>query len=347
MKSGLWRQKTLIILFISIIMLLVADIIITKKYTHANHSADNAASVSGPELDSLFRLALNSFGIEPGWVKGINKAKQDGDSLFKSYRISVPADLTIPELLVGIFSGFNEVNAKLECSELKSGGETELKIYSGDYLKLKASLIYGRGIRKQGAVGIIVEDFKFTDRDDSLLIGIPEPFCVLLKPDSRSADQTELIRKSNKEYTVLLDDNISELKFKLSAGYSKNRILGSLKSIVGNFYNAIFFLIDQDSKIFNSENGTLVLTELDRRKIKHTKLSDLTPVAEIQGSDIKSKFENFINSEERERFSIILLNRDELKELLPSILSQRKKGVKFLNPSDVYYQKTLQKIQAE
>ncbi len=339
MKFSHGQQKLIFILFATTVFLFVVDVVVTKIYQPEKSKAAKFTEVYGSELDKIFNLTLDNFGFENDWKKEIKRSKTKYDSLYKNYKIFLPKDLTIPELLVDLSNNFHQVDARLECLEIKAGGETELNIYSGDYLKLKATLTYGKGERQKGVFGIMLNDFQLSDSEDSLLIGIPEPFCVIISPSSKSADNVNFIKKSNKEYAILLDDNISELKFKLSSGYSENRINGSLKSILGSFANAIFILIDPESDLFNSKDGKFILHELDHRNIKHFSVDQFSFLNKQPGNNIKEKFNYLLRTNADSSYVNIVVEKNDFQELLPEFSVQRKRGVKFLNPSEVQFHK--------
>ncbi len=337
MKFSSGQQKIIIILFTTIVILLIIDLAVKKFITPDQKDSNNKTEVSGIELDKIFHSTLNSFGFEGSWIKETRLKNADDDSLFKSYKLLVPRDLTIPELLVDFFSDFQNVEAKLKCSEIKTGKETLLKIYSGNHLKLEATLTYGNGERKNSKIGIMLNDFELNDLKDSLLTGIPEPFCIIISPSSKSAGWTELFKKNYKEYAVLLDDNISELKFRLSSGYSENRIKGSLKSILGSFPKAIFYLIDNESDLFNSKVGDFILNELDRRKIRHYNINQFNLLNEQPGSNISQKFDYLLLTQTEKSHLNIIVDKNDFEDLLPELSAQRKKGVKILNSSEVQF----------
>ncbi len=338
MKFSSGQQKLIFILFTAIVFLLIIDVAIKKFINPIPKDVINKTEVSGIVLDKILHSTLNNFDFEGNWIKETRLKSTGGDSLFKSYKLFVPKDLTIPELLVDLFSDFQNAGANLKCSEVKTGNETLLKVFSGNQLKLEITLTYGNGERKNSKIGIILNDFGLNDLQDSLLTGIPEPFCIIITPSSKSAGWTEFFKKNNKEYAVLLDDNISELKFRLSAGYSENRINGSLKSILGSFPKAIFYLIDNESDLFNSKDGDFILNELDRRKIKHYNIDQFDLLNEQPGNNISQKFDYLLLTKTEKSHLNIIVDKNDFEDLLPEISAQRKKGVKILNPSEVQFE---------
>jgi hypothetical protein len=335
MKLKRGQQKLIIILFTTAVILLIADIVISKFYKQAKSNSDNHIEVSAADLDKIFHSTLNDFGFENEWITENKLHKTDDDSLFKNYKIFLPKDLTIPELLVDLFDNFQSNQAKLECRELNTKGETSFNIYSGDHLKIKSTLLYGKGERKKCTVGILLDHFELSSTEDSLLIGTAEPFCLIISPSSESADKIDFISKNNKEYAVILDDNISELKFKLSSGYSEKRISGSLKSIVGNFSNAICYLIDGSSDVFNSQIGEYILKELDRRKIKYFNIRNFENLEDQPGGDVSQKLENILQIKNGNENLSLVEDQNNFKGLISEISKKRKMGYKFLRPSKV------------
>ena len=100
------------------------------------------------------------------------------------------------------------------------------------------------------------------------VLNIPELFYTVLTPKDESKKRLSQLSKAGKRYALLLDDNITELNFKLSSSYSDDKIKKSIKEIVGTFYNAAFFIIDDRSDLFESKKYPLIQSELLKRGIK-------------------------------------------------------------------------------
>ena len=121
-----------------------------------------------------------------------------------------------------------------------------LWISSDDKLKLAAEFYYDEKIIRQfGTVSFLVSDLPLQDEEMlNKVLNIPELFYTVLTPKDESKKRLSQLSKAGKRYALLLDDNITELNFKLSSSYSDDKIKRSIKEIVGTFYNAVFFIID-------------------------------------------------------------------------------------------------------
>ena len=210
------------------------------------------------------RLSLRSFGLLDDWIKETKSSKVD-----YTYKVKIPKDLSIPVILAGINSNFWESGVTINSVEKIFSGRTILEIKLEDEIKLRADFDYDRNIfRSAGTAAFILENFELSSFEDSLLLEIPEPFSPLLIPSTENLILSKFIIDKQKNYSLLLNDDIPELKYKLKDSYSQNRLKGSLLSIINDFSSATYFFIDDQSGLFNSSVFSYMKDELIKRKIK-------------------------------------------------------------------------------
>jgi hypothetical protein len=335
MKFHFDKQKTAYLLFIVVLVLIVADLSIKKFFL--NSSEEEVVEISEPsEIDEKFFTILKNFGIDDKLIRRKETSNKEKKLPLYTYTVTVPLDLPIPVILGDIFSEYSGKNFEIISKEIESGGKSSVQIIYDDRVIIKADLQYSEDIiRQKGRIGIMINQFALESQQDSLIFDIPESFCILLQPSKENSKKAGFIQKKNKEFAVLIDDNIVELDFKLKGDYSAQRIKNIIRTIVGSFSSAKFFVFDEQSDFFGSDGYKIVLSELGKRKIKHTTLKKFVNLVEASSTAAINDFEEIIKELGPHGQKIILVNKNEFSELLPSIAFFRKSGVKFINPSIV------------
>ena len=323
------KKSVLLILFGTALILLIANIVL-NIIENENNSISIKTELSNAEIDSLFRFSLHSLGLIDEWIKERKNSKVD-----YSYKVKIPKDLSIPVILAEISSNFWESDVEINSVEKRFSGRTILEIKLEDEIKLRADFDYYKDIfRSAGTVAFILENFELSSFEDSLLLEIPEPFSPLFVPSTENLLLSKFILDKQKSYSLLLNDDIPELKYKLKDGYSKNRLKGSLLSIINDFSSATYFFIDDQSDLFNSAIFLYLKDELVKRKIKIVKLSYLKKLDFSETDLLISSFDTFMKNTAEGESITFLISADNFRNLLPVIKRFRKVGYKVLHPSE-------------
>ncbi len=329
MTFNLNKKSVLLILFGAALVLLIANLVL-NIIENENNSIYNKTELSSSEIDSLFRFSMHSLGLLDDWIK-----ESRSSTVGNSYKVKIPRDLSIPIILAEINSIFWESGVTINSMEKIFSGRTILEIKSEDEIKLRADFDYDKNIfRSAGMVAFILENFELSSFEDSLLLEIPEPFSLLLLPSTENLLLSKFIFDKQKTYSLLLNDDIPELKYKLKDGYSKNRLKGPLLSIINDFSSATYFFIDDQSDLFNSLIFSYLRDELVKRKIKIVKLSYLEKLDFSETDLLISSFDTFMKNTEEGESITFLISADNFRNLLPEIKSYRKVGYKIVHPSE-------------
>ena len=329
MTFNLNKKSVLLILFGAALVLLIANLVL-NIIENENNSIYNKTELSSSEIDSLFRFSMHSLGLLDDWIK-----ESRSSTVGNSYKVKIPRDLSIPIILAEINSIFWESGVTINSMEKIFSGRTILEIKSEDEIKLRADFDYDKNIfRSAGMVAFILENFELSSFEDSLLLEIPEPFSPLFVPSTENLLLSKFIFDKQKTYSLLLNDDIPELKYKLKDGYSKNRLKGPLLSIINDFSSATYFFIDDQSDLFNSLIFSYLRDELVKRKIKIVKLSYLEKLDFSETDLLISSFDTFMKNTEEGESITFLISADNFRNLLPEIKSYRKVGYKIVHPSE-------------
>ncbi len=328
MKFSFSKNNLIQLLLLLVILLLAVNIIIEKFYQPDFSGLENTLPSS--VINARFLTSLNNFNMDSTWITA-KKIKNDGnDSLKFSYRVDVPADLPVSLLIREIQNQFDTSEVNIESREFRKDNSTELNISSGGYVKLKAVMAYDKEIKRgTDTIGFVLSGIgELNNNDLNNLLLLPEYFAGVLIPSKHSQELMKVLRANQKEAAVMLNDDISELEFKLNTGYSSRRIKNSVLSIIGKFYEAAFFIIDENSDIYNSLHYKLIRDEFSKRKITLLRWDRFVELKNGSPQNLVSEIAAAKNN-----YKIFRLSAGDFLEMPPLLAALRKTGYKFVRPS--------------
>lgn len=328
--SGI-KQKIIQILFILAVLLVVANIIASKfSVKPVNAKLEN---VSPDIVNAKFLGAINDFGLKKDWIT-LLRNKKSGSSDY-NYSVNIPKDLPIPVVISEIYDAYITSNVKLACTEEKTGGETVLKINSDNRPVISAVFNYDENIsRNAGSIGILVKGLELLKKKDmDALIEFPQTFAAILLPSQNAIAVSDSLLNNRKEYAVLLNDDIKDLDYKLSGGFTRNRIKLVIRSIIGAFPDALSYIIDDNSGLYNSPAYPFIKDEFAKRKINLIRESSFIQIEEGRAGEVSSQLWDIVKPTRTGDEKIVMVNADDFVLLRPKIFSLIKIGYKFVNPS--------------
>ena len=333
-------KRILVQIFFGVIVLLLLANIIYKKYVMIKMPSQNS-EVSSKAIEEYFLSSVNSFGLKKNWLVKTNVKKKYKDTVKQdsviSYKLSIPEDLPIPVILNEINSSLKKENVDIISQEEKINGKTILSIYSKNNLKLIAALEYNNETRrKAGFVGIIISGLEeLKEEEINQILNFPELFGYYVIPSKESAEFVKKHLKSKKECIILLNDDIEELKFRLQTEFPESRLKSSIRSIIGSFPKASLILVDDKSKLYNSDIYKFIVNEFEKRNIKLIKKSSLIDINDEPKNQQQSTFSNLVKSSNENWGKVIIVPADNFSLIEDEVISLRKIGYKFINPSQI------------
>ncbi|MBZ0200366.1 MAG: hypothetical protein K8H86_10895, partial [Ignavibacteriaceae bacterium] len=212
-------------------------------------------------------------------------------------------------------------------------GRTKFVVNSGNALKLMAEFNYDTLlVREKKRGGIILTNAVDLSEEELLkLLKTPEQFGILTTPGKAATELIKKIKENKKEYVVLLDDNITDLEYKLRSGFAKRRTKEVLANIAGKYRDAAFIMVDEESDLYNSSIYNLIDDEIRSRKIMLIKNGETCLLT--GGSDkICQDFLSAMHTG-NDVPKIFMTDAGNYFSILPEVVKMRKIGYKFLNPS--------------
>jgi hypothetical protein len=325
------NKKTVILLFIIALLLLASNLYLEKITPKLNYNAEK--SLPGIKINNIFLSSLKEFSIDNILIKIIKSPDRKNDSLKYCYSVTIPFDLPIPVILQELNKNFSRKSISIFANELSPNYFTSITILSEGQAKLYAELTVNKNLsRKEGEVGFIITGFENLniEEQDNLLY-YPDTLTFLLIPSLKSKDVLTNIINNRKDYLAVLNDDISDINFKLKNNYSKDRLRISIHTIITTFVTNNFLFVDNTSSLYNSQNYQFIKSEFSKKKCR---IIPLQKMKTLNGKNDEEVINNFkllsgtINANNNLLLVTTVKNfyllKDELKRL-------KKRGVSFIS----------------
>lgn len=310
---------------VSIILLLL--VIVVDRYISKQKPELKKKVVTIIEADSLFKQALKNYGIASNFISIKKNKKNPADS---SYLVKVYNDVPVSLLLLEIENLFFPTTAEISSREETPGGKVVTNILIDNKSVITAEFISDKNlVREKGRIGFVVSNIDF-GLDNSSLLNTPEQIIFLLTPSDESKKFAGKILSAGKRYALLLNDEVTDLNFKIDESYGLRRNKKSFENLFKYFPSAAFIAVDDNSDFYNSEIKEFIVKELEWRKAFYIKLSRLDMLSSYTGSTTNA-FGEMIKTMNKNESKIILIDSKNFNELLPLIPAYRKIGYKFVS----------------
>lgn len=330
------KKKLVFYLSIISIVLLLSNVLIDFIKKRSLHSFVNAKELSVNEIENIVWKVLDDYGVKANWVTKKKIKLNDEDSIKYQLNVLLPVDLSVPLIIKDINNVIRKDFSTYVSEEKKIFGETELRIYSNEYLKLKANFIPDKNIsRNELEISFLINDAM--NLDDAkfksfLLSKLPINAVVVPNPDLTT--KADSLSKYSKEYVLLLNDDVDDTKMKFSQDFNKKILIKSIETILSSFPKNKYVLIEENSKLFNSPIYNFVRDEFKKR---NRNLIHMSEVIKIDYTDEEnfSKLKFFMEDTITKR-KIFYTNYEDFSNMDSLIIKFKKKGGKVLPISKSY-----------
>ena len=336
------RKKIVTVLFAIAFLLLILNVIVPTVFKFSRNKIV-LKEIYSEEINSKFLSAVQGFGLKDDWIKTKKINNNDDDSLKYYYTINVPVDLPIALIITDINNSFSRGDVDYSSKETRSKESklkdsrlnriTTLTLRSGGFEKLKAEFVYNpANQRTTGSIGFLVFGFSTLDTIRQYeLINSPENFLAILMPSKDALEKIKKLKARDKDYGILLSDDISDLDYKLSQKYSSERLTLSVRSVLGDFPKAAAFFYDSKSSFVSHSVFPLIKKEFDKRNVRFLDINKFALLEEA-GASSDISFERIINKADENKTELIYISDESYYKLKPEIFKYRKTGYKFINP---------------
>lgn len=322
-------KKLLAVLFSISLLLLISHLILSFIYPEIN--SKSISLLTDEEIDKRFKESLSSFAIKEEWIK-IVKDK----SRIPAYRVNVPIDLPIPQILAELINQYDGYNIEVTAEEKRIHGRTLMELTFEHEVKLKADFRYTKDIERtasRSALFIYGRETKEAEYD-SLMIATTRDISALLIPSKSNSVYSNWLRENGFDYAVMLNNEISDLEFRLEKGYAEKRLKLIVQNMVVSFPNALFYVINKNSDIYSSSNYIVIKKEFDKRKIRFL-TSDSLKFIDNSHPNIVERLNSILKNIKIDDTTRIAMSLDVYQSLTDEIKKLIRIGYKFVKMSEL------------
>jgi len=323
------KKRKIIYALISFSLLLIIGNIILEKYYDGD--AVIVQEISRDEIEEKFLTALDNYGIIQEWVTRSTSKKNLSDSLEYIYKIKFPSEISIASFIKDVNANIVDQSVEIESIEQRNLSNSEIKIYSNKILKLVAKLIHNRKIKREYAEYrfIVKIDDQINDEMFNELSKLYLNYAIAFIPSEFSSEVHE---KLERDYIVLLNDEIDDSQFILDEDYSKQRLVNVIKEIIITYGRKTIYLIDETSILYNSKIYSLIKEEFEKRGIKILSFNFITQLKAESEKQLHSLFQFYTTSLKGKKGKTFFISYNDFLLLTPLIKKQLKMGDKVLLP---------------
>ena len=284
------------------------------------------------EIDSVFNSVLDNYGIEKNWrIKTFIKNKKF-DSLKYVYKISLPKDLTVSQIVKSANYAFVKSHSIFKSKELKNYGKTEIQILSNNHLKFEVFLSVDTNLyRLKSKLELFVNIDDITDKAVvKTLLSSQFPLCFTAVPSVKFKQLLPKIKERGKAFAILLSDNMEDKKYLLDVDFDKSKLSRNIKAISKDFSDALVFIVDDNAEITKSMLYNYIVSRFRKYNKKIVTLSNFILLNSENKADVKSRFNFYTAGTDTLKVNKIFLNFSNYKMLLPKIKSAVQMGTKLV-----------------
>lgn len=326
------KKKFVKYLFLLTILLMIINIIIEFAVKPGKSENSGLNELTTYQIDSVFIDVLGQYGIESKWISTKPLKVKDEDSIKKQFTVKLPADLPIPLIIRDVHKIIENDITGFVSQEKKIFGNTEIRIYTNELLKLQATLVADpQTIRERNNLTFILSDASDLGKSDfNRFLSLPYKLCATVVPGESAAIQADSLKNYSKEYIVLIDDRMTEKKYKLETRDQKALVRNSISNIIKDFREAKLISVDERSKLYNSVIYNYVRDEFKKRNRELVPLSEFILLESVNEGELISKFKFHCMDGSGSNQKTFLLTYDNFMKILQELELFKKKGHRIL-----------------
>lgn len=326
-----FKLKLLASLFLIALLLFFTDVVLDYSYSGDSITEPEVGhTYSLHSLDTLFLSSVSEFGLADSLLsKTATDTNERGESEIH-YNIMLPADLPIPILLHRIYKAFRGDSITIQSFELEPHRKSYIEIFSNAKHILKATFSVNDAVKREtGKIAFIIRDAELlSDEEFDALMKLPEYVTVLLKPSENTMEKISVIKEFEKDYLIYLNDDISDIDFRLKEGYSGNRLTHSVENITNKFSRHSTFIVDHASGFYNSPVFSHIENEFEKRGKRLLPLNLFSILIGDSGEEPEDEFHTLWRSMRKDDVKIVVLSYENFMNLLGEVKQLRRWGVK-------------------
>ena len=329
------RKRLIYSLLIFIIALILANVFITS--VEKKNIPPQKKTTSIIEIDSVFKMVLNDFGFKDEWHKKYKLRDNQKPPLKVKNKVILPKDISTIEFIAELNAYVNFEDVTLNIIEEEINGDSDIEMYAADTLKYWVQLTRDEKLTREKAafVFLLSNINELNDEQFEQLFFSPFPFGLILTPSTENKKLLDVISRAQKEFSIILSDDIDEEIFKLEPDYSTNRLERSVINIVNLFGGAVNFYVNKNSEIYKSTSYNFVKDEFRKRGKELQFIHSIKKIEAETHEDLKSLFDFYYQSIKKNERKQLLISAADFLKIQNRIKKIVKRGYKILPPSEL------------
>lgn len=329
MDGYLNKYKIIQILFAVAVVLLIANLLVGRFNSEIEsvQKVEFDKNFTPAKIDSIFLASLNIYNIKQKWIHKITNKKSKKKSHLLNYKIEVPNDLPNILLIREIYKNLEATKLLIKSKEIKINGNSLLEIYNGKKLVLKSEFNYEKKISHLAGhlnLLIILQDKPGNEVKNELLNSIYKVTFLFL-PTTQKIDLVNEIKQNNKDFALIVNQNIEELKFKIKNSFNENRIRQGVKAILESFPKTKFILFTNN---FNPSYKIKLAFNL--RKVKLLFQKNLINFTEKYKTGFRKIFKSYVMNTGVNDTLNVVLSLENFMKVKNDLKKYEKYGYKFV-----------------
>ncbi|MDP3580443.1 MAG: hypothetical protein Q8S39_00825, partial [Ignavibacteria bacterium] len=246
------KKKLITYLLIIALTLLVVNVAVDLFKTKVSKTSQN--ELTRVQIENTFWKVLDAYGIDASWVKKKKFREENEDSISVQFFVTLPAEIPVPLIIKDINNVIEKDITGFVSKETQIFGATEIKIYTNELLKLKATLTPdAKLVRQKNEYSFVISDaFNINDKQFSSFLNVNYPISAAVVPDPDVILKADSLPRFSKEYILVLNDDIDNSKMKLVQEYQKELLRSSIRNILASFAKAKYVAVEEKGSLFNS-----------------------------------------------------------------------------------------------
>ncbi|MDP2039270.1 MAG: hypothetical protein Q8L04_17965, partial [Ignavibacteria bacterium] len=316
--------------------LLVVNVAVDLFTTKVSKTSQN--ELTRAQIENTFWKVLDAYGIDASWVKKKKFREENEDSISVQFFVTLPAEIPVPLIIKDINNVIEKDITGFVSKETQIFGATEIKIYTNELLKLKATLTPdAKIVRQKNEYSFVISDaFNINDKQFSSFLNVNYPISAAVVPDPDVILKADSLPRFSKEYILVLNDDIDNSKMKLVQEYQKELLRSSIRNILASFAKAKYVAVEEKGSLFNSPIYNFVRDEFKKRKFAPIPLSEFIRLETEDEQELLSKFKFYSEDTTVARQKVFFLTLDNFEKILPYLAKYKKRGSKIVPVSKSY-----------
>jgi hypothetical protein len=339
------KRKFIKYLIAAAVILLIINFAIELVFRPKKEKA--VSELSKSQIERVFFSVLDDYGIEKNWISEKKHKREEDDSVKTEYEVKLPHDIPIPVLIKDVNKIIQKDITGLVSEEKKINGKTEIRIYTNEILKLKAVMQPDTSAKRNRCdlSFIIYDAIDLGSKNFNYFLSMRFPLTCTVIPSFHEVAKADSLKQYLKEYTVLLNDDLSESKMKLAPDFQKEMLRASIKTINSSFGGASGYIVDEKSVLFHSPIFNFVRDEFKKMKVSFLQLSEFIMLNTDEENELHSRFRFYCENSSKTK--IFFIKYDNFLKILPDLEQYNKKGNKVVSFSKTYLNRKEEEIKKD